>query len=210
MSNIIFLIGEAGSGKDTVAKLLAEDGYKRIAFADKLKQEYYSDLGITYCAEEEDRDFKEKHRQGLIDYGEAKRISKGLSYWINKAFDDYWDEGLFVLKDSTPNLVVTDVRRCREVEFVLSMKLFSNANVFFYHVDRLVYDNDELTMKALRESAKTKGLLDGVIDNNGTLKQLKEDVRQISRKIERESRRHSEGGTNRQITIHDVLGELGL
>ena len=90
------------------------------------------------------------------------------------------------------------------------MKLFSNANVFFYHVDRLVYDNDELTMKALRESVKTKGLLDGVIDNNGTLKQLKEDVRQISRKIERESRRFTESRTNRQITIHDVLGELGL
>jgi len=210
VSNIIFLIGEAGSGKDTVAKLLAKDGYKRIAFADKLKQDYYAKIGINYCPDKEDREFKEEHRQGLIDYGEAKRISKGLSYWINKAFDDYWDEGLFVLKDNTPNLVVTDVRRCREVEFIMSMKLFSNANVFFYHVDRLVYDNDNLTKEALRRSASIEGLLDGVIDNNGTLKQLKEDVRQISREIERESRRHSEGGANRQITIHDVLGELGL
>lgn len=190
VSNIIFLIGKAGSGKDTVAKLFAKEGYKRIAFADKLKKEYYSGICVEYCADNEDRAFKEKHRQGLILYGESMRAKYGGEYWIEKAFKEYTDDDkLFGFREDCPDLIVTDVRRDSELDYITSLKLFSNAKVFFYYIDRQVEDSDELTLSTIR---KSMFCVDDVIDNNGTLKQLKENVRKISREIKRESRRDSE------------------
>ena len=193
MSNIIFLIGKAGSGKDTVAKLFANYGYSRLAFADALKKDYYSGICVDYCADAEDRDFKEKHRQGLINYGEYMRNEYGKHYWIKKAFDNY----------KGGNLIVTDVRRDSEVGFIKSLKESSNG-VFFYYIDRDIEDSDTLTIKSIEESMF---YVDGVIDNNGNLKQLKENVRQVNRKIELQSKRNTENRISGKIVVDNVLRE---
>lgn len=193
MSNIIFLIGKAGSGKDTVAKLFANYGYSRLAFADALKKDYYSGICVDYCADTEDRDFKEKHRQGLINYGEYMRNEYGKYYWIKKAFDNY----------KGGNLIVTDVRRDSEVGFIKSLKESSHG-VFFYYIDRDIEDSDTLTIKSIEESMF---YVDGVIDNNGNLKQLKENVRQVNRKIERQSKRNTENRISGKIVVDNVLRE---
>ena len=193
MSNIIFLIGKAGSGKDTVAKLFANYGYSRLAFADALKKDYYSGICVDYCADTEDRDFKEKHRQGLINYGEYMRNEYGKHYWIKKAFDNY----------KGGNLIVTDVRRDSEVGFIKSLKESSNG-VFFYYIDRDIEDSDTLTIKSIEESMF---YVDGVIDNNGNLKQLKENVRQVNRKIELQSKRNTENRISGKIVVDNVLRE---
>jgi|TARA_R110000796_G_scaffold40476_3_gene100241 dephospho-CoA kinase len=194
VSKIIFLIGKAGSGKDTVAKLFADDGYKRLAFADALKKDYYSEFCVNYCSDTEDRDFKEKHRQGLINYGEHMRNTQGKSYWIKEAFKNYDGE----------DLIITDVRRDSEVNFIKLLKL-SLSRVFFYYIDRHVEDNDGLTLLSIKES---RSLIDGIIDNNGNLKQLKENVKQVSRQIERRARRKSENRAGSKATVLDVLREL--
>jgi len=193
VSNIIFLIGKAGSGKDTVAKLFANYGYSRLAFADALKKDYYSGICVDYCADTEDRDFKEKHRQGLINYGEYMRNEYGKYYWIKKAFDNY----------KGGNLIVTDVRRDSEVGFIKSLKESSHG-VFFYYIDRDIEDSDTLTIKSIEESMF---YVDGVIDNNGNLKQLKENVRQVNRKIERQSKRNTENRISGKAVVDNVLRE---
>lgn len=193
MSNIIFLIGKAGSGKDTVAKLFADYGYKRLAFADALKKDYYSEFCVNYCPDTEDRDFKEKHRQGLINYGEHMRNTQGKSYWIREAFQNYSNE----------DLIVTDVRRDSELSFIKSLKN-SGGSVFFYYIDRDVIDSDTLTIKSIKDSML---LVDGVISNNGNLKQLKENVREISQQIKQQSRRDAKDRVSNKTVIDNVLRE---
>lgn len=193
MSNIIFLIGKAGSGKDTVAKLFADYGYKRLAFADALKKDYYSEFCVNYCPDTEDRDFKEKHRQGLINYGEHMRNTQGKSYWIREAFQNYGNE----------DLIVTDVRRDSELSFIKSLKN-SGGSVFFYYIDRDVIDSDTLTIKSIEDSML---LVDGVISNNGNLKQLKENVREISQQIKQQSRRDAKDRVSNKTVIDNVLRE---
>lgn len=193
MSNIIFLIGKAGSGKDTVAKLFADYGYKRLAFADALKKDYYSEFCVNYCPDTEDRDFKEKHRQGLINYGEHMRNTQGKSYWIREAFQNYGNE----------DLIVTDVRRDSELSFIKSLKN-SGGSVFFYYIDRDVIDSDTLTIKSIEDSIL---LVDGVISNNGNLKQLKENVREISQQIKQQSRRDAKDRVSNKTVIDNVLRE---
>jgi dephospho-CoA kinase len=193
VSNIIFLIGKAGSGKDTVAKLFADYGYKRLAFADALKKDYYSEFCVNYCPDTEDRDFKEKHRQGLINYGEHMRNTQGKSYWIREAFQNYSNE----------DLIVTDVRRDSELSFIKSLKN-SGGSVFFYYIDRDVIDSDTLTIKSIEDSML---LVDGVISNNGNLKQLKENVREISQQIKQQSRRDAKDRVSNKTVIDNVLRE---
>jgi len=193
VSNIIFLIGKAGSGKDTVAKLFADYGYKRLAFADALKKDYYSEFCVNYCPDTEDRDFKEKHRQGLINYGEHMRNTQGKSYWIREAFQNYGNE----------DLIVTDVRRDSELSFIKSLKN-SGGSVFFYYIDRDVIDSDTLTIKSIEDSIL---LVDGVISNNGNLKQLKENVREISQQIKQQSRRDAKDRVSNKTVIDNVLRE---
>jgi dephospho-CoA kinase len=193
VSNIIFLIGKAGSGKDTVAKLFADYGYKRLAFADALKKDYYSEFCVNYCPDTEDRDFKEKHRQGLINYGEHMRNTQGKSYWIREAFQNYSNE----------DLIVTDVRRDSELSFIKSLKN-SGGSVFFYYIDRDVIDSDTLTIKSIKDSML---LVDGVISNNGNLKQLKENVREISQQIKQQSRRDAKDRVSNKTVIDNVLRE---
>lgn len=193
MSNIIFLIGKAGSGKDTVAKLFANYGYKRLAFADALKKDYYSGICVEYCSDTEDRDFKEKHRQGLIKYGEYMRNKYGKYYWIKKAFDKYSDG----------NIIVTDVRRDSELKFIKSLKDYS-SRVFFYYIDRDIEDSDNLTIKSIEDSML---LVDDVINNNGNLKQLKENVRQVNRKIELQSKRNTKNRVSSKVIVDNVLRE---
>ena len=43
-SHVIFLLGLAGSGKDTVGKAFVDKGYTRVSFADALKDEYAKEI----------------------------------------------------------------------------------------------------------------------------------------------------------------------
>ena len=122
------------------------------------------------------------------------RNTQGKSYWIKEAFKNYDGE----------DLIITDVRRDSEVNFIKLLKL-SLSRVFFYYIDRHVEDNDGLTLLSIKES---RSLIDGIIDNNGNLKQLKENVKQVSRQIERRARRKSENRAGSKATVLDVLREL--
>lgn len=131
---IFALVGYAGSGKDTIAdKFVKQYGFKRIAFADNLKnsmnkfliEKVYEDLtkkGVKINIEDIDfvntknREIKEIIRPYIIWFGETVRLINGSYYWINKMFSEdangYYD------------LIISDLRRAKELE------IFSDSNNF--------------------------------------------------------------------------------
>ena len=72
----IGLVGLAGSGKDTAAKALTDRGWRRIAFADRLKEIAY-ELGWDGLKDERGRKF-------LQDIGSVAR-AYDKQFWIDEA-----------------------------------------------------------------------------------------------------------------------------
>jgi hypothetical protein len=114
---IIGLIGYAQSGKDTVAKILVDNyGYKRIAFADKIREFLY-ETGPDYIKYLVDEIGWEKAKQNrtvremLQTTGVGARNVFGEDFWINQAFSGLRD---------LDNVVITDVRFTNEADYLKS------------------------------------------------------------------------------------------
>ena len=118
---IVGFCGYARSGKDTAARGLVADGWRRAAFADALKQDI---LHAMITASEkarlprdawpqwrwfEDGQKKEIFRPLLVEYGRAMR-KVCPEYWIRRLESDYV-KGLGCF-------AVTDVRYANEAEWI--------------------------------------------------------------------------------------------
>jgi hypothetical protein len=116
---IIGLAGFAGSGKDTVAKILMEEwNYKRFAFADKIKEVLY-DVNPIVTENLRVKDLVDKHgwdvakteyieiRQLLQDLGSSGRNHFGKLHWAHQVFKE-----LNLLSKA----VITDVRFWNEAD----------------------------------------------------------------------------------------------
>lgn len=131
---IIGLAGYAKSGKDFIAKKFIDDfGYKRVAFADNIKQEMntylreavYADIcskaKTIYKLEDidffsENLELKKVLRPYVIWYGETMRNINGRFCWINRAFAE---DAKDIYK-----IVLSDVRREAELD------IFRNSNEY--------------------------------------------------------------------------------
>lgn len=188
--NVVFLIGKAAAGKDTVGQMFVDKGYKRVALADIMKNGFYKSMGLPYDCNTEDRSIKDQYRWSMIQYSENIKRFKGDTYWFDRALEPYVvGDGLFRFIDDSPNIVVTDIRRMEEVDEIISYKLFSNADVRLYHIDRDVEETDKLTLATLAVKADC---FDKVIDNNKDIKHLKKQVNGIIRRSARENRNDNE------------------
>lgn len=78
----VLLHGKRCSGKDTVAKLLHDRfGCVHVSFAEQVKREYADIYGLDLDRLLNDRDYKEEHRQGLINHAmQAREINP--DWWI--------------------------------------------------------------------------------------------------------------------------------
>jgi hypothetical protein len=115
MTARIAFVGAAGSGKDYAARILVEKyGYRRVAFADRLKTEAYAalhSLNPTYVSPSVAIDwFNVRKREDAIraylqTYGVAKRQFVNDYYWVDyalttvKAFEDSFGPQSWVLTD---------------------------------------------------------------------------------------------------------------
>jgi hypothetical protein len=188
-SKIIFLLGEARVGKDTVGAEFVNHGYSRVAFADAVRLEYskLNNVPIEHLMNQGPE--KEKHRPGIITLAERERAIDP-EVWINKAFEPFIENGVF--KPET-KLVVTDMRRISEVLWYIERKkeaFFINHNIDFglFHVTRKgIEDTDHLTHYAIgyakgysSATAYIGGpLIDGTIENNVSTEELKRKVQNI-------------------------------
>ena len=187
--HLIFLMGYAGAGKDTVAQMIKDLSYGKsdiIGFADALKKEYYATVGYEYERGKEDRDFKEQHRPGIIRYGEGMKHEKGIYHWIETALDP-----LLFDKESENNIIVPD---CRRVEEVLWMKRFmqkrhakymavyENFDPHLFLIYRPEYhlkDRDYLTHLAVDIAAEEMFMVNRLIKNTKDLNHLKVIVEEL-------------------------------
>lgn len=120
---IVGICGYARSGKDTAARGLVDQGWRRVAFADPLKQDVLSMLveaskhgGLPrhqwpQWSWFQDPEKKELIRPLLVEYGRAMRMVDN-DYWIKRATKTYVRGcGCFV---------ITDVRYVNEASWIRS------------------------------------------------------------------------------------------
>jgi hypothetical protein len=123
---IIGLSGYARSGKDEVAKILVEDyGYKRIAFADKIRElliETNPQVRDGFRVEsvvgaygwEQAKVLFPEVRKLLQDLGVGARKTFGDSFWIGQVIDQFGHSWW----GYDTNVVVTDVRFINEANAI--------------------------------------------------------------------------------------------
>lgn len=108
----IGLIGAPGSGKDIIAGYLEQTGFKKLAFADQIKEEYYKVSGFTESEfKTRNKDVEERIRKGLWAYSDKMRQEHGDLYFITPVIET---------AKSYKEVVISDIRTVDE------LKEFSN------------------------------------------------------------------------------------
>ncbi len=158
---IIAFSGKQLSGKDCVAKLLLGylSEFTRIGLGDAIKIEYMEQTGLSL---EEIEKNKAQYRADLIALGN-KRRAEDKDYWIKKIIDMPY------------SIVVPDMRMLRELEMFKSVNAFTvrvNATLETRQSRGALSNVDDNTETELDSVVGW----DYVIDNNGTLDELKEEV----------------------------------
>jgi hypothetical protein len=188
-NNIVFLLGLAGSGKDSVGEIFIKKGYKRIALADAVKKEYaqINNISIQDLILQGER--KEYHRSAIIKFAEAKRAIEP-EYWIKLALNPYMENGLF---KPNINLVITDFRRISEIKWYISLfktvsflnydpRIQCISNLKMFCIKRDIEDSDILSHYAIgyaqgySDAENGFPIIDAIIDNNSDLPSLENKI----------------------------------
>lgn len=179
---IIGLTGYARSGKDEVAKILVEKyGYKRIAFADKIRELLYEmdpPIPMGYGLE--------AHTVGLQNYVDVygweggkqnptvRSMLQNLGVGARKVFNDsFWIHQAFgfgtIMRHE--NIVVTDVRFTNEADTIagtLEGQIWRVTRPGITAVNNHISEHDLYNYKA-----------NETLDNEGTLEDLKIKVQKL-------------------------------
>jgi hypothetical protein len=131
---LIALFGPPGAGKDTVAKRLVEQhGFVRVAFADKVRELAYETLDEPSKRFLDSMGWDRAKRQTnffrelLERVGDGARKVLGDDVWINAVGAE-----IGRLIDSGKNVVITDMRKENESEFVCDYaRLGVNATMWY-------------------------------------------------------------------------------
>lgn len=177
--HIIGIAGRAGHGKDTVGAILADYGYQRVAFADKVRE---AALAINpTVAPVRFADFMPFiHLSDVVAaYGweHAKQFPSvrqllqriGTEMGRNVLGENLWIDALYSSLDRQQKYVITDVRFENEVEFITA----NGGAVWF--VDRPVYGSasDHASERL------SPAVCDRIIVNDGTVDDLRDKVERI-------------------------------
>lgn len=128
MKQIVGLLGVIGSGKSLVGDILAEEGYKKLAFADSLKDAvssiFHWPRNLLEGDTEESRNFREQE-----DVFWSKKFNKkitpriilqkyGTEWTRGVIHDNIWIDSLERKFNDYDKVVVTDVRFNNEINFL--------------------------------------------------------------------------------------------
>lgn len=175
---IIGLSGFARSGKDEVAKILVEEyGFRRIAFADKIRDILYEMNPVI------DSDYQLRALVDAYGWDEVKKRPQVREYLqrLGVAGRNHIDEGVWIKAVLSPynstggkwmwNAVVTDVRFKNEAYYI---KTLTGRGSELWRVNRPGIDavNDHVSEHDLSDWN-----FDNVVNNEGSLDELKQLVR---------------------------------
>ncbi|MGW6600563.1 deoxynucleotide monophosphate kinase family protein [Streptomyces sp. NPDC055036] len=187
---LIGLSGYARSGKDTAAQALADRGWRRAAFADKLRefllaldpllpalhghggQPFRLRRYVEAWGWERAKDEHPEVRALLQRAGtEAGRRVLGANVWVNALFEEHED---------APALVVSDVRFPNEAQAI------SDRGGVVIRVERPGYGprRNEYGVIHESETALDNWSFDHLLSNDGTACELREKLRGVAKLAE--------------------------
>lgn len=166
--NLIGLTGYAQSGKDTLAKLLVDNyGYRRVAFADKIREFLYEINPMVACS-------PTGYLRDLVDLvgwdkakqePQVRRLLQDLGVGARKLFGDkFWVAQVLLHISSSEKIVITDVRFINEAE---SIKKYDGAQVWRVKRSGVFAVNTHVS-----ESEMDGYKVDQIFTNNGTVEDL--------------------------------------
>ena len=175
---LIGLTGKNGSGKGEVAKFLKESGYDFYSLSDILRDELLT------------RD-KDVTRENLISIGNELRTNYGAGVLAERVLQKIGPDAHAVI-DSIRNPFEVEALRKRKGFCLLSIEAdpkirFERTRArnrendpktyekFLEYEAREAFTNDPTTQQMNR----TEAMADAVVENNGTVDELKEQVRQV-------------------------------
>lgn len=187
---VVGVIGYSKSGKDSCAQFFIDEfGFKRIAFADKLKEElntYCRDIVFEHLASSGDQTFsspeeidffteeKEKKttlRQYMIWYSESIKKICGDKIWINKALSDAHGFNKIIITDTRriPELAIFEnspylIKRDEKFCYMHGLELFNlgPVNNFFsvlFEVSQLGLEDNDVLTHEALEYARRNWLI---------------------------------------------------
>lgn len=172
MKQILLISGKAGSGKDLVASMLP--GWKRVAFADILKDQVSSEFDIdrlsldTQAGKAEVNHLGITNRRLLINYGTFKR-SRDVNYWVKGVryliTDNNWE-----------NIVIPDFRFPNEFEYLKKRLPKSEYVIKTLLIDR----NSCIRINDPTETSLVDFNFNFTIHNNSSIEELKKKVSSFS------------------------------
>lgn len=163
---LISISGKKRSGKDTIAQMIGNYlevvPYHRMAFADALKKEVSDACKVTPAFIEAN---KESFRTILQWWGtDFRRKFSGEDYWINILLNK-------LLVSTAELIIVPDVRFQNEYE------VLRNLGAFMFYIDRPASDKDNHASEV--SLTKDGHYWDFIVNNNGTLEQLDQTIKEI-------------------------------
>jgi dephospho-CoA kinase len=166
---IIGVVGQAGHGKDTVARMLVEEfGLMRLALADRLKSdlhEWFEEFEDFSVERQNARDRAPVVRRLQQIYGTEIRREQDKEYWL-KAFA--FDALGVAASGAVPGIVIPDIRFPNEATIVREKW---NGVLAFVERDH-VEANVDMTHASESHVASLRALSDFIIVNEGTLEDL--------------------------------------
>jgi hypothetical protein len=173
---VIGLSGYAQSGKDAVAQILVENyGYKRVAFADAIRNAIYTLNPIITGANIRLVDYVEELGwETAKKHPEVRRLLQVMGTEIGRQlFDDsVWIEKALGNAEPHDKIVVTDVRFPDEAE---------NIKWLFGEVWRINRPTVVSVNEHISESALDDWQFDRVINNDGDMSHLEYLVHEVMR-----------------------------
>jgi hypothetical protein len=182
---IFGMVGFIGSGKGTVSDIFAREyHYRKFAFADSLKDAVASIFlwprGLLEGDSETSRNFREQ-----VDPWWSKKFGYevtprlilqkfGTEACRNNISDNIWITALEKRIQGYQDVVVTDVRFPNEIDFIRSV----GGKIIWVKRGSLPTE-EELSKMHISETAWFNQEVDHVIHNEGTINDLRENVKNV-------------------------------
>lgn len=141
---IIAFIGRQGSGKSYQARRLEKErGFKRLSFADPLREIAFNTIGLEFA--EGMAKYDELKRTEIVNGLNFRNILENLGSSVRKYDVDFWVNALITtIRNSTEDIVIDDMRYPNEYDLLRSYCVAQNYNYRVYFCDHrsAAYDAD--------------------------------------------------------------------
>lgn len=165
----IGLVGPIRSGKDTIASWLSENrGFQRFAVADRIKEEYFNQIGYSNELFEAEKSTPcgTKIREDLWKYSDSVKKTLGDKYFIKLVLD--------TAKNLNQNVIITDLRTELEIDEAIK----AGFRIVLVMNQEKVNDEEDIDGSRVKWGQLLHRSI-VCIKNLGTLKEFQKNIEQV-------------------------------